>query len=241
MAYDRIGIKRGPYKLNRESRRIKAGQTVARLTAIKLDHRRGKEQYWLFKCDCGAAKVMCERSVRRGQVKSCGCLHSERTCARNSRRTTHGHSNRRLGGIFYGMLSRCHRPSSSGYAGYGGRGISVCDLWRNDPCKFIAWALANGYEDELQIDRRNNDADYSPENCRWVTRRVNGNNKRNNHLIEWNGHVRTAAEWGRITGLTGFIIIGRLRCGWPVETALTAPVNRTYSRQRQSGRNRKLG
>jgi hypothetical protein len=108
------------------------------------------------------------------------------------------------------------------YSSYGGRGISVCEQWRADPMSFVQWALANGYAPGLTIDRKDNDGNYSPENCRWATALDQGKNKSNNRFITHDGRAQTISDWERETGISGAIIQVRLdRCGWSVERALT--------------------
>ncbi len=87
----------------------------------------------------------------------------------------------RLGQLLGGIKSRCYSPSAVGFRNYGGRGICVCDEWLNDCAEFCRWAVANGYVPGLDIDRRNNDGPYSPDNCRFVTRRQNSFNRRRRH------------------------------------------------------------
>ena len=84
------------------------------------------------------------------------------------------------------MKTRCNNPNSSNYARYGARGIKVCDEWSNSAAKFADWAYANGYSDELSIDRIDNDGDYEPSNCRWVTPHQQNLNKSSNHLVTSN-------------------------------------------------------
>ena len=90
----------------------------------------------------------------------------------------HGFSNSRLYTVYRAMLARCYNPKHIHYNLYGGRGIKVCDLWKNDKKEFFSWAMNNGYSDDLQIDRIDCNGDYSPENCRFVSNLINQNNRR---------------------------------------------------------------
>lgn len=100
----------------------------------------------------------------------------------------------------------------------------MCEEWRNDYRAFEVWSLEHGYMPNLTIDRINNDLGYSPNNCRWVDRVAQANNRRSNRLIEFNGETHNLTEWARITGLDYKLIHGRLSSGWTVERTLTTNI-----------------
>ena len=134
---------------------------------------------WHCKCDCGRDCVVEGAKLRKGNTKSCGCLHSDMA---RSRRIKHGMSGTRLYKVWKSMLQRCLNPSNKNYSRYGGRGISVCSEWRSDFLSFYDWAIANGYDDtapfqECTIDRIDNDKGYSPDNCRWCDQKTQNKNK----------------------------------------------------------------
>ncbi len=106
-------------------------------------------------------------SILNGTSKSCGCLRKE------LKASEFGRSNKRLYSIWKHMVGRCHDPDEVGFRRYGGRGITVCEAWRNDYPAFARWALTNGYEDGLSNDRIDGDRGYSPDNCQWITLREN--------------------------------------------------------------------
>lgn len=124
---------------------------------------------WLCCCECGAERMVSHYSLKSGMSKSCGCLHSDRLSARN---TKHGMGRHPLYGIWKGMTKRCRDP----HPRYGGRGISVCDAWKDSFDVFRQWAESNGWQKGLEIDRENNDGNYEPDNCRFITKIENTRN-----------------------------------------------------------------
>lgn len=108
----------------------------------------------------------------------------------------------RLDVIHSNMIQRCYNPASTFYHRYGGRGITVCEEWRHSRRAFKEWAKANGYADNLTIDRIDNDGDYSPQNCRWVTMETNCNNRASCHFITAFGETHSLKEWSEILGIS---------------------------------------
>ena len=136
----------------------------------------------------------------------------------------HGKCRTRLYRIWGGMKTRCSNTRYTKYARYGGRGISVCEEWWNDFQAFYDCAIKHGYSDDLTIDRINNDGNYCPDNCRWITAAEQAANKSTNHRVSYSGETHTIAEWARITGIARSLLKDRIvRYGWAPERALRTP------------------
>jgi len=154
---------------------------------------------WICLCDCGEHIVTKGSSLRRDKSRSCGCLQRELTAAKNY---THGLSKTLLYLVWNGMISRCTNKNQSHYERYGKRGIIVCEEWKRSFIIFHKWAITNGYKRGLQIDRRNNNAGYFPDNCRFVTAEINGNNTRQSRKwIVFNKSFLSATQAGIFYGV----------------------------------------
>ena len=200
-----------------------AGKRFNMLTAVEYVGKRGKwnRDYWLCVCDCGNKKVVESRNLMHGAVKSCGCLHKKICGPRMSARNrTHGKSDTRLYRIYRNMIQRCKNKNHAFYPRYGGRGIAICDEWK-DFLAFESWALANGYADGLTIDRIDNDGAYEPSNCRWVPIGEQQRNRSSNHYVTIDGETHCLAEWAEINGLSYATVEGRLHHGWDDVSAVT--------------------
>src|SRR5215471_1520917 len=147
------------------------GKRFGRLTVIERSAFQSSPIHpeWLCQCDCGNETLVRGQHLRNGNTKSCGCLKDEKT---GLRRRTHGATTTRHAKIWYGIRKRCHNHNDKSWERYGGRGIRLCDEWQTfEP--FRDWALANGYADDLTIDRIDNDKGYEPDNCQWITKSEN--------------------------------------------------------------------
>lgn len=201
-----------------------SGRRFGRLTILG---RAGSDErgqaLWHCKCDCGNASIVTSSNLRRGNSTSCGCFRNEKT---SQRRKAHGQTKTRLYTIWENMKKRCLKPSQPHFDDYGGRGITVCAEWLNCFEDFRDWAFANGYADNLSIDRIDVNGNYCPENCRWVDVQTQMNNTRRNNFITFNGETHTLAEWSRLTGINYMSLKTRLQRGWSIEKALTEPIKK---------------
>lgn len=176
---------------------------------------------WLCQCDCGSDPVIKRGdSLKNGHAKSCGCLHLE---VSRSNFITHGDSYTKLYAVYRSIIDRCYNVNNKRFADYGGRGIDVCDQWKNDYGVFKQWAIMSGYEEGLSIDRIDNDVGYNESNCRWATRKTQQNNTRFNHLLEYNGKIQTIAEWAEEVHIKYDTLYARIYRGWEAERALMTP------------------
>lgn len=203
------------------ARGIRPGQKINRLTLLGEHFYLpwSDSRYWLgvFQCDCGKVFVALSHHVKGGNTKSCGCQ-----IAKNGLR--HGCSRLRIYGVWQDMHARCSNPQNPSFKHYGGRGITVCDEWQS-PEPFMKWAFTNGYVEGLDIDRINNNGNYEPRNCRFVTRSVNCRNKRTNVFLEAFGERKCVADWVNDSrcAVADKTLRERISHGWEPERAITEP------------------
>jgi hypothetical protein len=196
-----------------------AGQRFGRLSVIEESGRLEGQAAWMCQCDCGAVVVVRGSALRKRVTKSCGCLSLDMLRARS---TTHNQASTREYAVWRAMLHRCFNPRATHFDSYGGRGITVCDEWRRDFSRFIADMGPRPVGGTL--DRRDNNGNYTSDNCRWATRAEQANNKRSSHLITWNGETHTICEWATLIGVTKSALSQRLvKLHWTVERAMTTP------------------
>lgn len=194
--------------------KIHEGDKYGKLTVIRQtkSDKFGNAK-WLCECECGNQIEVIAHNLRKGIVKSCGCLN----------RITE--EERRLGGVLKGMKQRCENPKCKMYPWYGGRGIKVCEDWQ-DIKVFREWALRNGYRIGLTIDRIDVNGNYEPSNCRWISQAEQMNNTRSNIWLEYNGELHNITQWAEIIGMKPKTLQARItNLGWSVERALTEPVH----------------
>ena len=141
----------------------------------------------------------------------------------NKNAVKHGLSNTRLHRIWHSMYCRCYYKSTNQYKNYGGKGIKVCEEWKHIEgfVNFYNWAMANGYRDDLTLDRIDNEKNYSPQNCRWVTYKQQCRNRTNNVYYTFKGETKTSKEWCEIYNISQTTLNDRLKRNWTLEQALT--------------------
>lgn len=189
----------------------------------------GSARVWVH-CDCGTEKLVIVVGLHRGTTASCGCLQRELQSVRARLLIRHGYTRTdspRMSEYttWQNMITRCEDPKDRGFADYGGRGIRVCERWR--------WSFAAFIEDmglkpspAHSIDRKDNNGDYSPENCRWATRREQVNNRRTTVFLTVCGVRLPLTEWAERTGLKPGTIANRLFRGYSEAEAVTLPLGR---------------
>ena len=189
----------------KKSTPLQAGQKFGRLTVVKLDHTKKYihksgikevQEFYLCKCDCGNETVVRKNMLKNGYTLSCGCVNREKAKLFGQTRKTHGFSKSRIYSIWSKIKLRCYNKNDEfHYNLYGKRGITVCDEWKNNFMAFYNWAMANGYKDNLTIDRINANGNYEPSNCRWATIKEQCNNRRTTVIVKYNGLSKSLMEW----------------------------------------------
>lgn len=170
---------------------------------------RGSGKVWFCRCDCGSKFLTQSNKLTSGHTKSCGCL-----------RLKHGHSSHPSPEYrtWTGMITRCLNKNHIAYHYYGGRGIKVCAKWADSFVRFLddMGPRPRG----VTLDRINSNGNYEPSNCRWATKGVQQNNKRDNHIIKFEGRRQTVTAWAREKKVSASLVFSRLNNGWPVDSKL---------------------
>lgn len=205
------------------------GNRYNRLLVVRRSHNnKHNSVMWECLCDCGKTKIIHGCSLRNGLTTSCGCVQLE--FAKKVNRT-HGNSSGRskMYGIYASMIRRCHNPDHEHYNNYGGRGIFVCDEWRNDYWQFVR--DMGDRPQGLTLDRIDGTKGYNKDNCRWADRKLQGNNRRDNIHLEYNGVKKTVGYWAQETGIKHAVILARIKYGWPAEKILNTQVKTKARKQ----------
>jgi hypothetical protein len=169
------------------------GKRYGRLVILKRSNSSIKKVVAI--CDCGKTKEFLLNNIIRGDSRSCGCYLIEKSRERAIKNIKHNLSRHPLCKVWTGMKERCYNKKCVAFLNYGGRGIKICDNWVNDLISFYNWAILNGWEKGLEIDRIDVNGNYEPSNCRFVSSFENSRNKRNNILISFNGEVKILKDW----------------------------------------------
>jgi hypothetical protein len=162
-------------------------------------------------------------TLTKRKNQSCGCYRLESNRENGFKSKKHGLSKTYFFDAWRNMISRCADETNKSYPGYGGRGITVCDRWKNSLDSFIE-DMGERPSPDHSIDRIDNNGNYEPGNCRWATATEQSRNVRRNRYLEFRGESRCIGEWAEIYGLCRTVIRNRLVYGWSVEEALTTPV-----------------
>ena len=179
------------------------GKRFGRIVVIERTRKEhSKKTFFRCICDCGKEKTFQSSDLIRGKIKSCGCWKAEHMKKLGKEHITHGMTDSRLYHIWRGLRTRCNFDKSKDYNNYGGRGINVCEEWKNSFQNFYDWAIKNGYQEHLTIDRIDVNGNYCPENCRWADIDTQARNKRNTVNITINGETKCSADWSRILGIS---------------------------------------
>ena len=199
------------------------GQTFGALTALRPGSTDGKSRKWIFRCECGkecekgASDV--KKDANKGRTPNCGCMTKE---LQGANKRTHGMTGHPAYAVWRSMLARCMNPNHHAWKNYGARGVMVCDRWIHSFENF--WAdMGPTYAPGLELDRRDNNAGYFPENCRWVSRQVNTSNRRTSVLVGTPWGRLNVAEAARRSGIGVTTILYRLDHGWPEEELFRKP------------------
>lgn len=203
---------------------VRVGGKIGRLLLIKdvrMPH--GNRKYtdagYLCKCDCGKEKMVLRSNLLSGAVTSCGCFQNELVRKRSKK---HGKSHDRVYMIWADMKSRCFDNNRVEYERYGGRGISVCDKWKNSFKAFYD-DMGDPPGDDYSIDRIDNNGNYEPGNCRWATTTQQSRNRRNCIVVEYEGEKMCVAELAEKIGKSATLIRSRLKSGWCLDEAINTP------------------
>lgn len=215
------------------------GLKFGKLTAVKYMYsdnskksKRGR--FWLCECECGGYKIANACDLRRGSVTSCGCLRKDNIKKAQEANITHGMctgKRSRLYQCYQAMKRRCQYEPN-----WVNKGINVCKEWQSSPQAFFNWAISNGYQDNLTLDRIDVYGDYEPANCRWISKHDQQLNKTTNHFVTINGITKTISQWSEISGVSAATISKRIEHGFDGTDLIvpTGSIYRTSSKKRSS-------
>ena len=202
---------------------VNLGDKYNKLTIIKelpSIPRKDKGVYRLFKCKCDCGNIVNVRldHLRNGHTTSCGCYNKLRVKETHSKHNLYKHP---LYLTWINIKARCYNKNNPEYYCYGGKGIIMCEDWLSDFVPFYDWAINNGWDKSLTIDRIDNDGNYCPENCRWITQSEQLNNTSRNHHIEWNGNIYNIKELSKKIDISYDKLYYRIvQLGWKVEECI---------------------
>lgn len=189
------------------------GRKYGRLRVVGFSHMdKRSKTYWHCLCDCGERRVVVSSSLKTGNTKACGCLSRELSGKRLADALyKHGECQTRLYKTYIRMKDRCSAFGKRRGKHYADKGVEVCSEWKKDFMNFREWALNNGYDDKLSIDRIDPFGNYEPDNCRWANSVTQGRNKRASTYIEYMGMTLHLKEWSEYFGLDYHTLYQRWR------------------------------
>jgi hypothetical protein len=199
------------------------GKRFGDLTVLRLNGKIGSGIACDVLCDCGTTKTIlqCKLTKKHKPTRSCGCG------VLKNHPKTHELSNHELYPLWRSMMARCYNEKNKSYCNYGGRGIKVCSSWKETPKNLIKWLELKNYKKGLEIDRIDNNGDYSPDNCRLVTSQINSRNRRNNFFVKYKGKYITIPELSEISGVKYGTLYQRLKIkGMSLQEALPQSIGK---------------
>lgn len=196
------------------------GKIYGDLTVIKFSHYdKKRNSYWLCKCSCGKEKIVRRTHLISGGVSSCGCQKPIK-CGNASRKHGVWAKNKRIYKIWECMNRSCYNEQNPNYPWYGGKGVTVCEEWKNDILSFYTWAISSGYTDELTIDRINCNGNYEPTNCRWIPFKEQCLNTTRTTEVTIDGVTDTISHWLKFFDTPTKIFRHRLKDGYNLLEAI---------------------
>lgn len=189
------------------------GKRFGKLTVLRAMPKTQRRTFYECQCDCGNIKVVRSDSLTSGRTISCGCEKKKQDRINLTKHHSHKQSGTRIYQEWQGMKARCYNINNKRYSRYGGRGISVCDEWREDFQAFYDWAMSNGYDDKLTIDRIDNNGNYKPSNCRWVDIKIQNRNRSSNIIVEYNRKKMCLTDAAQLANLPVKTLMSRNKRG----------------------------
>lgn len=207
------------------------GQKFNKMTVIaEVGRDSSRRIKYLCRCECGNTRVLLGTTLRQGGGK--GCVHCEKAAAPLKHGATADGSKDRLYSIWCSMKSRCNNPAHKNYNHYGGRGIKICTEWEEDFPTFRDWALTHGYKENLTIDRRNNNGNYTPDNCWWATQSQQMNNTNRCRYVTIGDVTMSLTRWCQHYGISVHSVRQRISRGH-MEPALAILYTVDYDRRKR--------
>jgi len=199
------------------------GQRFGKLLVSNFVERKNCHSWFKCDCDCGGMTVTTSNNLRRGHTVSCGCVSIAKFIERSRTHSMISHPTYRS---WLDMRNRCYYVNHNRYEYYGGKGITVYDIWRDDFIEFYRWAIANGWKKGLTLDRKDNSKNYCPENCKWSTVKEQNRNRTSNVKITLDGVTKILIEWSEAGGINPQVIKKRIKNGWSIKDAIFKPVTK---------------